>query len=417
MTRALRIIVHNWPLKLAAVGLATLLYGGLVLSQSANTFDDAPIAIEVRNLPQGAFLPTTPPPVTEIRYFSPSGVAPIASTFEAWIDLRDMPVGADPVTVPVVVRSRDDQIAVVSHTPNLVTVALEAIEERQVPVRVEFPPPPQGVGTGDVEVTPAAVTVSGPASAVERVVAARADVLIQASALAVDEDVPLIAVDVLGNAVTPIIVEPRSVRVSIPVFEDLRSRTMPVVPAITGAPAPGFEIARITVEPSLVTVEGDAEQLSSLSRADTAPISTNGATETFTVPVDLALPAGVSAVDTSTVDVVVTIRQVTVTRNFESGLRLEGARPELEYDVAVDRVLLALGGTPADLDRLEGGSVVAVLDVTGLQAGTSDVDVTADLPAGVTLVTSSPPLVSVTVRVPAPPVSASPATPGSSPSG
>ena len=34
VTRVLGIIVHNWPLKLAAIGLATLLYGGLVLSQS-----------------------------------------------------------------------------------------------------------------------------------------------------------------------------------------------------------------------------------------------------------------------------------------------------------------------------------------------------------------------------------------------
>ena len=28
--RVLRLVVHNWPLKLAAIGLATLLYGGLV---------------------------------------------------------------------------------------------------------------------------------------------------------------------------------------------------------------------------------------------------------------------------------------------------------------------------------------------------------------------------------------------------
>ena len=37
VTRLLGIIVHNWPLKLAAIGLATLLYGGLVLSQSTAT--------------------------------------------------------------------------------------------------------------------------------------------------------------------------------------------------------------------------------------------------------------------------------------------------------------------------------------------------------------------------------------------
>ena len=38
MTRVLQTIVHNWPLKLAAIGLATLLYGGVVLTQNSNTF-------------------------------------------------------------------------------------------------------------------------------------------------------------------------------------------------------------------------------------------------------------------------------------------------------------------------------------------------------------------------------------------
>ena len=37
MTRVLGVLFHNWPLKLAAIGLATLLYGGLVLSQSTAT--------------------------------------------------------------------------------------------------------------------------------------------------------------------------------------------------------------------------------------------------------------------------------------------------------------------------------------------------------------------------------------------
>ena len=38
--RILLLLVHNWPLKLAAVGLATLLYGGLVVSQSTRTLPD-----------------------------------------------------------------------------------------------------------------------------------------------------------------------------------------------------------------------------------------------------------------------------------------------------------------------------------------------------------------------------------------
>jgi hypothetical protein len=73
VTRLFRIIVHNWPLKLAAVGLATLLYGGLVVSQSTTTFEGAAIPVIVENQPEPTYLLNTIEPVTEVRYFSPSG--------------------------------------------------------------------------------------------------------------------------------------------------------------------------------------------------------------------------------------------------------------------------------------------------------------------------------------------------------
>ena len=82
MTRVLGIIVHNWPLKLAAIGLATLLYGGLVLSQSTATLTGV-IPVQPQDQPPDTQLLTTIRPVTEIRYFSPSDARPIESDFEA----------------------------------------------------------------------------------------------------------------------------------------------------------------------------------------------------------------------------------------------------------------------------------------------------------------------------------------------
>ena len=38
VTRVLQVLVHNWPLKLAAIGLATLLYGGLVFAENTQRF-------------------------------------------------------------------------------------------------------------------------------------------------------------------------------------------------------------------------------------------------------------------------------------------------------------------------------------------------------------------------------------------
>ena len=74
-----------------------------------------------------------------------------------------------------------------------------------------------------------------------------------------------------------------------------------------------------------------------------------------------------------------------------------GAQADMTYASAVDRVLITVGGSPADLDRLNGATLAVDLDVSGLGPGTTEVPVTAALPAGVALVSATPPRVAVTV--------------------
>lgn len=410
MTRLLGLVVHNWPLKLAAVGLATLLYGGLVLSESTQTVSVV-IPVDDRNLPPDAFLLTNLSPVTEVEYFSASGVRAIASSFEAWVDFSAVPVGGGPVTVPIQVRAIDERITVRGFTPDAVTVQLDRIATRQVPIQVQFAPAPEGLQVGTTVVDPVAVSVSGPASIVDLVVSARADVVIQPSGISVDQDVPLIPVDAAGNPVSPVNLTPATARVTIPVFADLRSKSLPVSPVITGTPAAGFEIASITVDPTVVTVAGDAEQLAALARVDTTPVSTNGALADFTVEVDLAVPVGVVPVDAGRVSVTVQLRAVTGTRSFEVGVALTGARPDLIYAPSTDRVLLTLGGSTADLDRLDGATLVGRIDVTGLGVGTADVQVEVTLPGGISLVALSPDPIEVAISAPPPPPPSAAASP------
>ncbi len=412
MRRLLGVVVHNWPLKLAAIGLATLLYGGLVLSQSTLEFKGV-VPVTVENQPPDTFLLTAVEPVQTIRYFAPSGVRPIATTFTATIDLADVKPGGGRQLVPIVVESLDPRITVLSSDPDVMTVELDALETRTVPVVVERGATPDGLEIGDTTVEPSEVEVSGPSSVIELVVAARANVAIQPGGIDVDQDVRLVPVDQLGDAVSPVDVEPSTARVKIPVFTDRQSRTLPVTPVITGSPAAGFEIANVAVDPSVVTVEGDADQLVDLESIDTVAISVNGLSSNQTTEAELAMPSGVVPLDQTSVAVTITLRPVTATRSFEVGLRLVGTDPDLRYAAGVDRVLITVGGSVADLDRLTGDTLVADLDVTDLAIGSHDVKVTADLPAGVTLVSSSPESVTVTVTAPAP--AAATATPPASP--
>jgi YbbR domain-containing protein len=401
VTRFIGVIVHNWPLKLAATGLAVLLYGGVVLSQNTQTYSGA-IPVDIVGKPPGTVLLSQPPPVTQVRYFAPPDISPVTGTFIASVDLSGVDPKAGTTSVPVTVRSVDPRISVLGSEPAFVSIRLEEVTSKMVPVKAALGPLTSGLDLGETTIEPSSVLVTGPASAVAEVTSVRADVAIDPGGLDFDADVPLIPVDGVGNAVRPIEVSPATARVTIPVFTDRQSRSLPVAPVVIGTPAAGFEIASITVDPAVVTVEGDADQLAELTKLDTKAVSVAGASSNVTTPIGLDVPTGVVPLGTGTVVVTVTLRPVTATRTFDAGIRLIGTAPGLTYSPSTDRVLLTIGGSTADLDRLSGATILADLDVSGLLAGaTADLPVTVALPTGLTLVTSSPPTVTVVVAAPA----------------
>ena len=402
MTRILTLLVRNWPLKLAAVGLATLLYGGLVVSRSTTTLNDIVIPVETVGQPADSFLLTSIDPVTEIRYFGPPGARPRSSDFAASIDLSGIQPGSGPQRVRVQVISIDTRIRIVGVQPDQVTVNLDIVGRKAIGVVIEHAPAPEGLELGDESATPDTVEVFGPASVIERVVAARASVIIQESGIDLDQDVELVPVDDLGEAVAMVDVEPRTSHVTIPVFSDRETRTLPVNPVVTGDPAAGFEVGSVTVDPPVMLVEGDADQLAELVRVDTQPIPMTGVSSDRTVNVGLDLPTGVLAVGDDEVRVTITLRPVTATRTFSAGFRLIGAGRGLSYAVDADRILVTIGGSVADLDRLSGTALVVDIDVTGLQPGTEIINVRMDLPTGTTLVSASPQNVSVTITATTP---------------
>jgi YbbR domain-containing protein len=402
MTRYLRFVVHNWPLKLAAIGLATLLYGGLVLSQTTQDFTGN-VPIQVANAAGDVIVLTQPGSVTRVRYVAPPdlGLRIDSTTFRATVDLAGVQATGDRRTFSVAVEAVDPRIQVLDFEPRAIVLTADRVASRTVPIRAVLGPAPSGLDIGEPTVEETTATVSGPASVVAKVTEAQARVVVDGSGIDVNQLVTLLPVDANGEALTPVDVDPVQVRVKVPVFTDRRSKTLPVTPNVIGTPAAGFEIASVTVDPAVVSVEGDANDLAALESADTQPISVSGASSEVTQTVSLALPDGVQALGGGTVQVTVTLRPRTGTRVFEAGLLLIGARPDLVYSLSTDHVLVTIGGSLADLDRLSGVSLTLTVDVTGLEPGTHAVPVSANLATGLTLVGASPNPVDVIVSSPA----------------
>lgn len=407
--RITRSVVHNWPLKLAAVVVATLLYAGLVASEDSKTYP-GPITVTALNQPSGTVITNTLKEIEQIRYLAPADSGRLqAEDFRATIDLTNAKADAQPANYRVTITPADPQVTILDYRPRTIQVVLDVSVSQPFDVEVETGTPQAGLEIGDIVVDPAAVMVTGPSGLVNRVAAVKVVARIDASGIDVDREFQPRAVDANGEVVTGVDLSPPTVHVTIPVYTDKETRTVPVNPLISGSPGAGFRIAAVSVEPLVVQVEGDGEQLADVAEADTMPVPVTGATRTVTSEVALALPAGVTST-TETVKVVVTIEPVTETRSFVAGLQLFGQQPGFTYQTSPLTVLLTLFGSTADLDTLRAAPIVVGLNVAGLEPGTHKVSVVPSLPSGVTVAAISPETVTVIVEeVPTPTPAATPA--------
>lgn len=415
MSRVLGFILHNWPLKLAAIALATILYAGLVLSQNARVWPGR-VPIQVFNQPSTAFIVGQLEDVTNIRYFAPVAAADRLSSaaFTAWIDLANAEIDPDEplVTVDVQLRVSDPAVDILDYRPRRITVRLDPVVTRTVPVQVAQGVVPDGLEASPAMLSQQTVTITGPQSVVSQVVAAEAQVRIQPSGIDVDQLVDLIAVDARGEQLTPVEIQPSAVRVRIEVSTDVTTKTVPVAPVVTGVPAAGFTLDATSVEPNVVTVSGNADVLAALTSVPTKAVAIDGATADVTAPTEIELPEGVSAVGGRFVTVSVRLREIEATRTLAAGLVLVGAESDRTYTLGAETVLVTIGGSERALARVAPGSFTGVVDVTGIAEGQRSVAVRVSLPDDVRLVAVSPPEVTVFVSPRATP----PPTPSPTPS-
>ncbi|HTO75659.1 MAG TPA: CdaR family protein [Thermoanaerobaculia bacterium] len=72
-------------------------------------------------------------------------------------------------------------------------------------------------------------------------------------------------------------------------LDTLEEKTLPVVPAVVGEPAPGLRVAGVRSEPPTVRLTGPATVLARMTEVATVPVSVAGRTATFTIPAAIAV--------------------------------------------------------------------------------------------------------------------------------
>ena len=179
---------------------------------------------------------------------------------------------------------------------------------------------------------------------------------------------------------------------------------MPVSVGLTGTPAAGYTINQVSPNPLTVTLRGAPSVLADVSEVATAPISVNGLAATRTFTADLVLPPDLLLAQGSpaTVSVEVAVSAAQASRTFLVGVTCTGASAGTTCLPQTDQIAITLSGTEPALAALQIAQITPVLNVSGLAPGSHDVTPSVTLPDGISLLSFSPPQVTVLITQPSP---------------
>jgi YbbR domain-containing protein len=398
-----RIVLGDWPLKLAALGLAAVLYAGLAISEAARWWD-APVPIEVLGAPAGGALLEAPGVVDRIEFRAPQEVADQLTndSFRASVDLSGVAprAGAEPVSVPVDVYPVDPRVRIVSYSPPGVSVRLDAVVSRAHRVVVDPGVIPEGIELGPIVATPNQVTLRGATSRLQNVRSVEGRFVVDASGINIDEEVMLEAFDELGAPVPGIEIEPPRVRVVAEVARQLAYATLPVIPQLSGEPARGRRVDDVSVVPATVTVSGESSAIRGLDSVSTEALDIGGRSVELVADVPLALPDEVSVRGEPTVNVIVTFTDERASRTFQVGASLVGTRSDRVYRLADPALSVVLAGPVAALDEVDVEDVVVEVPVAELPVGDNAVVPSVRVPRGLQVARLVPETVRVSVGEP-----------------
>ena len=407
-------LTRNWHLKLAALGLATILYTGFVYSGSFTDSSSPACRSRPSTSPSGAYPLTQQIGTVDVQYRlaadAPERVT--ADSFAVTVDLAEYDMARSPElqSLPVRVASLEQGVEVLEFQPTTVPVALDRLSERQVPRRGRDRRLPEGLAISAPRTSHEEVTASGPQSQLGRVDRAVARVQIFASGIDVRQpQVPLVPVDIDGREVESVELDPATIQVEIDVRTVETSKTVPIRPILTGNPADGFQVSAVTVEPAVVTIFGAARcggghhrgdhRAAGRRRGECGPASS---TRRWSCP---KAPGTAEDAPAAGGDRQHPGRRSRPAR-YLVGVICEGAPDGAACLPQQEQLSVTLRGPAGALADLDPADLTPTLDVSGLGPGSHTLTPTFSLPDGVDLVSVSPGSVTVQIVPPATPTPA-----------
>ena len=404
-----RWLLNNVGTLLLAALLALVVWASAVNAADPaeeRTFADG-TTIEYSGLSDGLVVLGTPPGDATVVVRAPRSILDQLATQEIHVlaDLEGLSAGQHQIALT---GSIDRQPArLLSIEPTTVILQIEALATRNVPVQVRtIGTPAVGYRLVPPLVSPNQVTASGPASAIDQVSQALAEISVTDQREDLDQSVHLIPLDSNGQTVENVQLSPDSAQVIASIERLGGYRDVAVKVVIEGEVEPGHALSRIVISPPVITVySADASAVAVLPGfVETEPLILTGESANFERRLALDLPEGISLVGEQTVLLQVEIIAIQSSLTLTLPLETQGLGTGLFAEASPDSVNVILSGPVSALAALQPEDVRVILDLLDLGLGTHQViPQVVVLPSGIVTQTILPATIQVTIsRVPTP---------------
>lgn len=380
----IRSVAQNLGSIILALVLALMVWIVAVNEQNPPTdasFPDA-VAIEVEGLPAGLALADdiNQKVSLKLKVTAAASEQLRSEDFRAVVDLNGLGPGEH--LVPVQVKCPDCAQRVIwieGFDPAEIRVTLEEVVEKKVEILVNILDADRAAAPGYSArppiVTPPTVTVSGPKSEVDQVSKVVANMFLGGARETVQQTRSVIARSDDGTVLRRVKVSPQTVEITIPIEPRSGYKEVSVIAVTTGSVDFGYWISNIAVNPSTVTLVGDPSVMRQLPGfVETEPVDVSGARQTITRTVGLVLPDKVAVEGGGTVEVVVDVSATLGGRTIQRPAIVRGLGEGLQAEVSPSRVDVILSGPLSELSQIQADDVLVILDLSGLDVGTHQVE-------------------------------------------
>jgi YbbR domain-containing protein len=183
-------------------------------------------------------------------------------------------------------------------------------------------------------------------------------------------------------------------------FEKSMTKTVPVVPAVEGEPAPGYTRGAVSVEPAMVEVTGPESALRRLKEAATEPVSISGRRSQIRQVVTIGMPdSSVRLTAPVNATITISIEPTPVDRLVKSvpvGVRNVGRG--LSAQVVPAAIDVETRGPKDVVERLRRDAISAFVDVAGKGPGRYNFPVRVEPAQDFVVIGTEPAVVQVRIK-------------------